>query len=109
MNTKYCARLNQLSKALEDFYYQDFVTEEDEYRKNKEIKQNIVQFIIEMKALNELLLINDALTLLFRNTGCFIDGEILDEIMLPVIEQNIITPELIDKNLKENSPMGRWL
>ena len=61
-----------------------------------------------MKEHGEHALIDEALNLIFHNTGCHIDCEILDEIMLPVIEQNIITPELIDKNLKENSPMGRW-
>ncbi|WP_269800199.1 hypothetical protein [Proteus columbae] len=30
-------------------YYQEFETEQAEYSKNKEIKQAIVQFILEMK------------------------------------------------------------
>ncbi|QAV23858.1 hypothetical protein [Proteus hauseri] len=108
MNTEFRARLNLLSEELESFYFQEFVTENDEYRKNKEIKQKIVQFILEMKKHHEQSLIDDAFTLLFHHTGCHIDCEILDEIMSPVIEQNIITSELIDKNLKENSPMARW-
>ena len=108
MNTKFCLRLHSLSQKLDNFYYQEFETEQAEYSKNKEIKQSIVQLILEMKEYGEQTLIDEALTLIFHNTGCYIDCEILDEIMLPVIEQDIITPELIDKNLRENSPMGRW-
>ncbi|MBI6215348.1 hypothetical protein ACNARK_00650 [Proteus sp. DFP240708] len=108
MKQEFRLRLNTLSKELDNFYYQEFETEQAEYSKNKEIKQAIVQFILEIKKYDEQALIDKALTLIFHNTGCHIDCEILDEIMLPVIEQNIITPELIDKNLRENSPMGRW-
>lgn len=108
MSTQFRLRLNTLSKALDKFYYQEFETEQAEYNKNKEIKQAIVQLILEMKEHGEQTFIDEALALIFHNTGCHIDYEILDEIMLPVIEQNIITPELIDKNLRENSPMGRW-
>ncbi|MBJ2108892.1 hypothetical protein [Proteus terrae] len=108
MNTEFYLRLSMLSKTLDHFYYQEFETEQAEYNKNKEIKQAIVQFILEMKEHGEYTLIDEALNLIFHNTGCHIDCEILDEIMPPVIEQNIITPELIDKNLRENSPMGRW-
>lgn len=108
MKQEFRLRLNTLSKELDDFYYQEFETEQAEYNKNKEIKQSVVQLILEMKEQGEGNLIDEALTLIFHNTGCHIDCEILDEIMLPVIEKNIITQELIDKNLKENSPMGRW-
>lgn len=108
MKQEFHLRLNTLSKALDDFYYQEFETEQAEYSKNKQIKQAIVQFILEMKEHGEYTLIDEALNLIFHNTGCHIDCEILDEIMLPVIEKNIITQELINKNLRENSPMGRW-
>ncbi|MCT6517993.1 hypothetical protein GY03_11985 [Proteus vulgaris] len=108
MKQEFHLRLNTLSKELDDFYYQEFDTEQAEYSKNKQIKQAIVQFILEMKEHGEYTLIDEALNLIFHNTGCHIDCEILDEIMLPVIEKNIITQELINKNLRENSPMGRW-
>lgn len=108
MKQEFHLRLNILSKELDNFYYQEFETEQAEYSKNKEIKQSIVQFILEMKEQGEENLIDKALDLIFHHIGSHIDCEILDEIMLPVIEQNIITPELIDKNLRENSPMGRW-
>lgn len=108
MNTDFRLRLNRLSKELDDFYYQEFETDQAEYSKNKQIKQDIVQFMLEMKQYSEHALIDEALNLIFHHTGSHIDCEILDEIMLPVIEQNIITPELIDKNLRENSPIGRW-
>ncbi|ODQ06031.1 MULTISPECIES: hypothetical protein [Enterobacterales] len=108
MKQEFHLRLNTLSKELDDFYYQEFETEQAEYSKNKQIKQAIVQFILEMKEHGEYTLIDEALNLIFHNTGCHIDCEILDEIMLPVIEKNIITQELINKNLRENSPMGRW-
>lgn len=108
MKQEFHLRLNILSNELDNFYYQEFETEQAEYSKNKEIKQAIVQFIFEMKEQGEENLIDKALDLIFHHTGSHIDCEILDEIMLPVIEQNIITPELIDKNLRENSPMGRW-
>lgn len=108
MKQEFHLRLNILSKELDNFYYQEFETEQAEYSRNKEIKQAIVQFILEMKEQSEENLIDKALDLIFHHTGSHIDCEILDEIMLPVIEQNIITPELIDKNLRENSPMGRW-
>lgn len=108
MKQEFHLRLNTLSKELDDFYYQEFETEQAEYSKNKQIKQAIVQFILEMKEHGEYTLIDEALNLIFHNTGCHIDCEILDEIMLPVIEKNIITQELINKNLRENSPMGCW-
>lgn len=89
-------------------YYQEFETEQAEYSKNKEIKQAIVQFILEMKQHGEQAFIDEALNLIFHHTGSHIDCRILDEIMPPIIEKNIITQELIDKNLRENSSMGRW-
>ncbi|MBG3018330.1 hypothetical protein GHV24_00255 [Proteus mirabilis] len=49
MKQEFRLRLNTLSKELDNFYYQEFETEQAEYSKNKEIKQAIVQFILEIK------------------------------------------------------------
>lgn len=49
----------------------------------------------------------NALLLLFENTGCQEDFEILNEIITPLFENNILD----NKSLKKyfgNSPLSRW-
>ncbi|MDE9539476.1 hypothetical protein [Xenorhabdus bovienii] len=108
MNCDFYLRLDSLSKELDEFYTREYSSENEEYLKNKEIKSKIVDLIVEAKESEELEFIDKALFLLFDNTGCQEDLEILNEIFNPLIDKKIITKELIDKNLDSISPLSRW-
>jgi hypothetical protein len=51
--------------------------------------------------------VQNALLLLFDNTGCQEDFEILDEIISPLFEKNILDDKLLEKYCN-NSPLSRW-
>ncbi|CDL84710.1 hypothetical protein [Xenorhabdus szentirmaii] len=108
MSNDFYFRLDILSKELDDFYTKEYLSEQEEYLKNKEIKSCIVDLILEAKACNETQLIKKALFLIFDHTGCQQDVEILNEIFVPLIDEKIITQECIDQELQENSPLARW-
>jgi hypothetical protein len=108
MSGEFYLRLDLLSKELDDFYTKEYSSENEEYLENKGIKSRVVDLIIEAKQHDENQLIEKALFLLFDNTGCQEDFEILNEIILPLVDKKIITKELIEKNLGENSPLSRW-
>lgn len=99
---------DELSTELDRFYSIKFKTEEDEYNENKRIKLAIIDFIVEAKKSNQSIYIGKGLELLFDNTGCQEDYEILNEIIAPLFEDNILSPELIGKYLQD-SPLSRWL
>ena len=96
MNSELYSRFKFLSEKMNDFYDQEYLSEEGEYIENKKIKSDIIDFIVQ-----------NALLLLFENTGCQEDFEILNEIITPLFENNILD----NKSLKKyfgNSPLSRW-
>ncbi|WP_228007960.1 hypothetical protein [Citrobacter sp. BDA59-3] len=107
MNDELIFQLKKISKKLNDFYSEEYLYEEDEYLANKEIKAELVDFIIKSNESSEFLLVQDALLLLFDNTGCQEDFEILDEIISPLFEKNILDDKLLEKYCN-NSPLSRW-
>ncbi|MDC9614742.1 hypothetical protein PSI19_12890 [Xenorhabdus khoisanae] len=108
MNNDFYLRLDSISQELDDFYTKEYSSEHEEYLENKAIKSRIVDLIAEAKECDENQLIDKAFLLLFDNTGCQEDFEILNEIITPLVDKKIITKELIEKNLGENSPLARW-
>ncbi|MDE9438000.1 hypothetical protein KKI95_19360 [Xenorhabdus bovienii] len=108
MNNDLYLRLDSISKELDDFYTKEYSSENEEYLENKVIKSRIVDLIIKYKECDENQLIDKALFLLFDNTGCQEDFEILNEIISPLFDKKIINKELIENNLGENSPLARW-
>ncbi|MDU7195733.1 MULTISPECIES: hypothetical protein [Phytobacter] len=107
MNEELFSQLKNLSKKLNDFYSEEYLSEEDEYLANKEIKSELIEFIIKSNDSSEFLLVQNALLLLFDNTGCQEDFEILDEIISPLFEKNILDDKLLEKYCN-NSPLSRW-
>ncbi|PHM30065.1 hypothetical protein [Xenorhabdus innexi] len=93
---------------IDDFYTKEYSSENEEYLENKKIKSRIVDLIMEAKECDDNQLIDKSFFLLFDNTGCQEDFEILNEIITPLVDKKIITKELIEKNLGENSPLARW-
>lgn len=90
MNEELFSQLKNLSKKLNDFYSEEYLSEEDEYLANKEIKSELIGFIIKSNDSSEFCLVQDALLLLFDNTGCQEDFEILDEIISPLFEKKFL-------------------
>ena len=102
MNSELYSRFKFLSEKMNDFYDQEYLSEEGEY-----IENNIIDFIVKSNELSEFSLVQNALLLLFENTGCQEDFEILNEIITPLFENNILD----NKSLKKyfgNSPLSRW-
>ncbi|PHM53891.1 hypothetical protein [Xenorhabdus sp. KK7.4] len=108
MNGNFYLRLGDLSEELKVFHNKEYSSESDWYLENKAIKSKIVDLIIEAKECDESKLIDRALFLLFDNTGCQEDLEILNEIVSPLLDNGIITKELLEENIYENSPLSRW-
>ena len=107
MNSELYSRFKLLSKKMNDFYDQEYSSEEDEYFQNKIIKSDIIDFIVKSNELSEFSLVQDALLLLFDNTGCQEDFEIFNEIITPLFEKNILDNKLLEKYFG-NSPLSRW-
>lgn len=107
MNEELFYQLKKLSQKLNDFYSEEYQTEKDEYFANKEIKSELVDFIIKSYNSSEFCLAQDALLLLFDNTGCQEDFEILDEIIPPLLEKNILDGKLLEEYCNK-SPLSRW-
>ncbi|CDH26418.1 hypothetical protein [Xenorhabdus bovienii] len=108
MNDDFYLRFESLSKELDYFYNKEYSSENESYLENKKIKSKIVSLILESNGYDEIQLIDKALLLLFDNTGCQEDFEILNEVIYPLLDEKIITKELFEKNLSENSPLSRW-
>ena len=107
MNSELYSRFKFLSEKMNDFYDQEYLSEEGEYIENKKIKSDIIDFIVKSNELSEFSLVQNALLLVFENTGCQEDFEILNEIITPLFENNILD----NKSLKKyfgNSPLSRW-
>ncbi|QNQ22629.1 hypothetical protein HF650_01465 [Kosakonia sp. SMBL-WEM22] len=92
---------------MNDFYDQEYSSEEDEYFQNKKIKSDIIDFIVKSNELSEFSFVQDALLLLFGNTGCREDFEIFNEIITPLFEKNILDNKSLGKYFG-NSPLSRW-
>lgn len=107
MNSELNSRFKLLTKKMNEFYDEEYSSEEGEYLENKKIKADIIDFIINSNELGELFLVQEALLLLFDNTGCQEDFEILDEIISPLFEKNILDGKLLKKYCS-NSPLSRW-
>ncbi|WP_409307526.1 hypothetical protein [Pectobacterium sp. B1J-3] len=108
MKSDFNSQLIYLSDELSSSYDKPTFSDEDNYIENKRIKSKIIDFILDAHSCGEILFVENALKLLLNNTGCQEDFEILEEILRPVIEKDIIDKELLNKYLKE-SPLSRWL
>ncbi|WP_036646548.1 hypothetical protein [Pantoea sp. A4] len=107
MKSELQSRLNLLSEKMNNFYYKKFSSEAEEYIENKSIKSDIIEVIIKSNELGEFSLVQDALFFIFENTGCKEDFEILDEIISPLLKNNILDEKLLKKHFG-NSPLSRW-
>lgn len=99
---QYKKELNKISVILESFYTAKFTSSKKEYKTNQTNKQQIRQLILKIKQDQHLSeaeqqhLVNEALLLLAKNTGCAEDSEIAEEILdhlffeLKLIHQNDI-------------------
>lgn len=108
MKSDFNSRFVFLSERLDSFYNEDFSSDKDMYRENKKIKSDVVAFILDANSCDEITFIDKAFKLLFENTGCQEDLEIIREILFPIFEKKILDDELLGKYLK-GSPLSRWL
>ncbi|MDC9598099.1 hypothetical protein [Xenorhabdus anantnagensis] len=107
MNKDLRFQLNTLSEELDAFYEKEYSSSEEYSLRNKPIKSKIIDLIISSNDENEDSVKNDALFLLFDNTGCQEDVEILNEIISPLFDKKIINDESLDEYLNK-SPLSRW-
>ena len=119
MKNKYRKEIIQIYENLNK-YYKNFrdnypnINEDEEFNKNKQIKNNIKEKIITIN--NDITLskkekcntINEFLRLLAENTGCIEDYQISNEILSELENQNIINQDNINYYSKYEN-MGRWI
>ncbi|MDG0803659.1 hypothetical protein [Pectobacterium polaris] len=108
MKKNLSSRFVDLAEKLKLSYDKEYSSDEHEFIENKKIKLEIVGFILDASSCGESLFVERAFKLLLDNTGCQEDFEILEEVLSPVLEGDMIDRELMEKYLKE-SPLSRWL
>ena len=119
MKNKYRKEIIQIYEKLNEYYknfrdnYQN-INEDEEFIKNKQIKNIIKEKIITInndKTLSKKEIynsINEFLRLLAENTGCMEDYQISNEILSELENKNIINKDNINYYSKYEN-MGRWI
>ncbi|SAK49409.1 hypothetical protein AWB80_01344 [Caballeronia pedi] len=100
-------RFDALANEMNEFYSLEFLSDYDEYEKNKKIKSNIIQLIIDAENYGDTSIREGAVNLLFDNTGCQEDFEILEQLFAPLFASGILDKKLLEDRLKQ-SPLSRW-
>ncbi|MDC9598091.1 hypothetical protein [Xenorhabdus anantnagensis] len=90
MNNGFYLRLDSLSKELGDVYTKRYSSENEEYLENKKIKSRLIDLILEAEEYDKKQFFDNALFLLFDNTECQEDFEILNEIILPLLDKKLL-------------------
>nr|MBF0970665.1 hypothetical protein [Alloprevotella tannerae] len=99
---------------LEDYYNIDYNSDEEDFQANKFNKQRIEELIVQVKRDDTILisnkstLINEALMLLAKNTGCAEDEEISEEILNRLLATQTIVQQDIEYYSKLKSTK-RWI
>ena len=89
-----------IKKEINNFYEDDFESDNDEFYANKNIKNKIIDFICDAKNNNNFEMMKKFIELLSENTGCVEDVEILDSLLNGQDD--------IKKEILANSPIARW-
>ncbi len=109
--------LNNIQSRLDTYYETDLSSEEEDFKINFAIKNDLCNFIIQ--ASNELekgliddseynFFVNSALNVLANNTGCKEDLIIYDKIISRLVRGGHLSKDAFKGVLKE-SAVSRWL
>ena len=110
----YLKEIERIKSILEDYYNEDFNSNEEDFYVNKSNKELIEKLIINVKRDDEIpvsnksYLIKEALVLLAKNTGCAEDEAISEEILSRLFVTQTIVQQDIEYYSKLKSTR-RWL
>jgi len=110
----YLKEIERIKSILEDYYNEDFNSNEEDFYVNKSNKELIEKLIINVKRDDEIpvsnksYLIKEALVLLAMNTGCAEDEAISEEILSRLFVTQTIVQQDIEYYSKLKSTR-RWI
>lgn len=114
MKIDYRSEIDKIRNSLNNYYNEQFKSEEEEYIENKKVKEQIKKLIIQVyndRTLSEAdrgYIIKVAVELLAKNTGCAEDEEIAEDILDSLFyDMKILSQENID-NFYEQYSCRRW-
>ncbi|ASA54574.1 hypothetical protein [Vibrio gazogenes] len=117
MNRDIKEQLKILTSKVESAMIFESDDDEEEYKVNKESKEEVFDFILGQyknfkdELISEsdyIFLFEQCMGLLANNTGCAEDMEILESILDRLYDMNIIDQNCY-RNIVESSSLGRWL
>lgn len=107
------AKLNKIADNITNLYQHTFASPEEQYRANKQAKEQIGQLIVQAKqevGLPEAAqqqVVNEALQLLAKSTGCAEDEEIAEYVLDKLYLESRVIDQKDLKNYYEFKK-GRW-
>lgn len=114
MKPYYLSILTTIEEKLEKFYGTNFTNADEEIKINKDIKKNIQEVIIQSNADSRLSvddkqsIVDEALFLLSRHTGCVDDEIISDEILDYLFNAKKIIKQRDLDRYYSNPSINRW-
>jgi len=100
-------KIEKIEKEIQEYYEMSFEKEQDDYSYNKLLKNKIKQLIVDSKN-SKSGIIDAALLLLAKSTGCSEDQEIADEIINYLHDREYITSTQLSF-FYDNLSTKRWL
>lgn len=100
-------KIDKIDKEIQEYYEMSFEKGQDDYNYNKLLKNKIKQLIVDSKD-SKSGIIDAALLLLAKSTGCSEDQEIADEIINYLHDREYITSTQLSF-FYDNLSTKRWL
>ncbi|MDR5760003.1 hypothetical protein [Caballeronia sp. LZ035] len=94
-------RFDALNAQMNEFYEMKFASDADELEKNKEIKSNIAQLLIDAKSNGNYQVFEDGVNLLFDNTVREQDFDILGDLLRKLLDMGVIDRQLLGDQLRQ--------
>ncbi|WP_051263755.1 hypothetical protein [Tenacibaculum ovolyticum] len=102
----YFRKIETIEKEIQNYYENSFEEGNDDYKTNKLIKEKIKHLIIKINNLNSDV-INRALLVLAKSTGCTEDQEIADNIINNLHDNGYIDEKQLNY-FYDNTAIRRW-
>ncbi|MDR5781893.1 hypothetical protein QCE63_21060 [Caballeronia sp. LZ065] len=94
-------RFDTLNAQMKEFHELKFASDADELEKNKEIKSNIAQLLIDAKSHGDYKIFEDGVNLLFDNTVREQDFDILGDLLRQLLDMGVIDRQLLGDQLRQ--------
>lgn len=98
-------KIESIEKHISQYYEMTFDNDNEDYNYNKMLKNKLKEIIVNSK--NNIIIIEKALLVLAKSTGCAEDQEIAEEIINYLFENKIINNNQLDL-FYDNLGTNRW-